>query len=127
MSQFPQIKNHQYNEMSFEDIEKIRERLATGNQTLGVNKRQLLLYLNQMDKKYSTPVKWLQYYCLAGIAVSIFTLFINWMISPFIFISALVAGSYSRRLAGQYIFRQCQEDKVFLKFALAVGLVTLEK
>ena len=127
MSQHPQIRNPQYNEMSFEDIEKIREKLAAGEQTLGVTKHQLLLYLNQMDKKYSNPVKWLQFYSFAGIAISVVMLFINWMTSPFLYASALVAGSYSRKLAGEYIFRQCQTDYVFLKFALAVGLVTLEK
>ena len=129
MSKYPDITEPKYHEMSFDQIDKIREKVATGKVGLFINESQLFLYLNQISqsepngKKYSLHLRWVQNVSIAAFVGTFIFLFINWKISPLLFIIAFVAQIYSRRLAKKYILRQCARDRVFLKFALGVGLV----
>ncbi|MBU4380737.1 hypothetical protein L6255_04425 [Candidatus Parcubacteria bacterium] len=122
MSNLPEIKNPKYHEMDFGEVEKIRESVASGNINLIIDDSKLLLYLNQMERKYSTQLKWIQNISVIGFVGMIVFIFINWTISPFLFVASIVVSMLNRKLAKKYILKQCSEDKVFLKFALAVGL-----
>lgn len=126
MSKYPEIKNPQFHEMSFEEADKIREKVASGKVGLFINENQLLLYLNQIEKKYSFWLRWIQNISIIGFMGTFVFIFINWKLSPIFFVIAVVAQIYNRKLARKYIFKQCGEDRVFLKFALGVGLVKLE-
>ena len=126
MSHYPEITTHQYHEMGLEQVEKVRQNVSSGKVGLFINETQLFLYLNQMEKKYSSQLKWIQNISIAGFIGTFVFIFINWKISPVLFVISIVAQIISRSLARKYIFRQCTEDRVFLKFALAVGLVKLQ-
>lgn len=127
MSQYPEIKNQEFHEMSFDEVDKIREKVASGKVGLMIKETELFLYLNQMDKKYSSKLKMIQNLSIIGFIGTFVFIFINWKLSPVIFIIAIVAHVYDRKLAREYIYRQCAEDRVFLKFALGVGLVKLQE
>ena len=111
--------------MSFEDVDKIRENVASGKTGLMIKDTELFLYLNQMEKKYSSKLKLIQNVSIIGFIGTFVFIFINWKLSPVLFIISIIAQVYSRKLARQYIYRQCAEDRVFLKFALGVGLVKI--
>ncbi len=126
MSKYPEITNPEYHEMSFDEVDKIREKIASDKAGLFINESQLLLYLNQMEKKYSSQLKWIQYVSIACFIGTFVFIFINWKISPVLFVIAIIAQICNRKLARRYIFKQCAEDRVFLKFALGVGLVKIQ-
>lgn len=125
MPSYPEIKNQEFHEMSFEDVDKIRENVASGKTGLMIKDTELFLYLNQMEKKYSSKLKLIQNVSIIGFIGTFVFIFINWKLSPVLFIISIIAQVYSRKLARQYIYRQCAEDRVFLKFALGVGLVKI--
>lgn len=125
MDHLPDIKNQEYHEMSFDDVDKIREKVASGKVGLMIKETELLLYLNQMEKKYSSTIKLIQYISIIAFLATFVFIFINWKLSPVLFIVAIIAHIYDRKLAREYIYRQCAQDRVFLKFALGVGLVKL--
>jgi ABC-type multidrug transport system fused ATPase/permease subunit len=127
MSQYPEIKNTEYHEMSFDDVDKIREKVASGKVGLLIKETELLLYLNQMEKKYSSKLRLIQNISIIGFVGTFVFIFINWKLSPLIFVISIIAHIYSRKLARQYIYKQCAEDRVFLKFALGVGLVKVQE
>ncbi len=132
MNKFPEITNLEYHEMTFEEINKIRDKLTSSKNIL-INESQLFLYLNQISqsepdgKKLSSTLRWVQNISILGFIGTFIFLFINWKISPLLFLISIIAQIYSRNLAKKYIFRQCTLDEVFLKFALGVGLVKLQK
>jgi|SRR3989344_6789837 len=126
MTKLPEIQSEKYNNMDYEEIDKIREKIASGKIELLLNDAQLFLYLNQMNKGYSFKLRMIQNISVIGFVAMFIVLFLDWRISPIIFIVAIISQIYSRKLAKQYIYKQCSEDRVFLKFALAVGLVRLK-
>jgi hypothetical protein len=123
----PKISNPEFDLMSFGEIDKIREKVASRKLLLLIKKTELFLYLNQMKKKYRLCLKVVQNFYLIGFPLSLVFIFINWKISPILFILSIIVQSCNRKLAKRFIFNQCVEDRVFLKFALAVGLVKLEE
>lgn len=127
MSQYPEIKNPQYHEMAFDEVDEIREKVASGKIELLIKETELFLYLNQMSKKHSFTLRMIQNAYIIGFISTFVILFINWKLSPILFILSIIANSYNRKLARQYIYKECTEDRVFLKFALGVGLVELQK
>lgn len=133
MNKYPEITNLEYHDMTFEGIERIRGKIAAGKTNILINESQLFLYLNQISqsepdgKKLSSTLRWVQNISIFGFIGTLVFLFINWKISPLLFLISIIAGIYSRNLAKKYIFRQCTLDRVFLKFALGVELVKLEK
>jgi len=127
MSQLPEIKNQKYHEMNFGEIDKIRDKIASGKTGLLVKETELFLYLNQINKNYGSNLKMIQNVSMLGFLGTFIFLFINWKLSPILFIVSIIAQVYSRKLAKEYIYKQCSEDRVFLRFALAVGLVRLQE
>lgn len=123
----PKISNPEFHLMSFEEIDKIREEVASGKLVLVIKENELFLYLNQMKKKFSLCLKMIQNFYLIAFPLSFVFIFINWKISPILFILSIIAQTYNRKLAKKFIFNLCIEDRVFLKFALAAGLVKLEE
>lgn len=124
MPTYPEITDSRYHDMSFDDVEKLREKLKVESALL-INDSQLLLYLNQLEKRYSTKIKMSQNISIFSFISAFIVIFINWKLSPIFFIMGIIAGQASRNLAKRFIYKQCLEDTVFLKFALAVGLVKL--
>ena len=123
---YPEIKFEKYHKMSFEEIDTIRTKIVSGEVGLLVNKLQSMAYLNQMFPKYSFTLKWLQNISIICFLGTFVVLFINWRVAPVIFIVAVVMSVLVNRLAPKFIFQQCKEDRVFLKFALATGLAKIE-
>jgi len=121
----PEISNPEYHLMSFEEIDEIRKKVAAGKLVVIIKENELFLYLNQMRKKYRLCLKIVQNFYFIGFPLSLLFLFINWKISPILFILSLIVHTCNRKLAKKFIFNQCVEDRVFLKFALAVGLLKL--
>lgn len=127
MSKYPEITNSEYHEMGFDELEKIRDNISSKKVGLFLNESQLLLYLNQMEKRYSFQLTWIQYLStLFFIGIFVF-IFINWKISPILFVIFYITHSLNRILARRYIIKQCSEDRVFLKFALSVGLAKIRE
>lgn len=52
MSNFPEIENYTYHNMSFSEIDEIRKKVISGEIALLVNNKRSMLYLNQMLPKY---------------------------------------------------------------------------
>lgn len=133
MSKYPEITNLEYHEMTFEEIDRIKEKIASGKTNILINESQLFLYLNQISqsepngKRLSSTLRWMQNISIFGFIGTFVFLFINWKISPLLFLISIITQIYNRNLAKKYIFRQCTLDRVFLKFALGVGLVKLQK
>lgn len=127
MSSLPEIKNQKYHEMSFSEIDAIREKLCSGEWGLYIKRTQSMLYLNQMAHKYSFRLKMVQNISIISLIATIVFLFINWKITPLLFIIGIASGVWVSKKSLEYIGKNCQEDRVFLKFALAVGLVELQK
>ncbi len=131
MSRYPKITNLEYHEMSFEEVDKIRDRIKSGRVNISINESQLFLYLNQISqsepdgKKLSNTLRWIQNVSILGFIGTFIFLFVNWKISVLLFIISIIFQIQSRNLAKKYIFRQCTLDRVFLKFALGVGLVKI--
>lgn len=126
MSKYPEITNPEYHKMSFENVEKIRKKVTLGEVEIFINETQLFLYLNQMEKKYSTRLRWIQNIFIVGFMGTLVFIFINWKFSPFLFLASIIAQIVGRNLAKKYIYKQCSDDKVFLKFALGEGLVKIQ-
>jgi len=81
-----------------------------------------------MDRKYSFRLKMMQNISIFSlIGMMIIFLFINWKFSPILFIIGIASGIWVKKKSFEYIGRNCQEDRAFLKFALAVGLVEIQK
>jgi len=123
----PEIRNPEYDLMSFEEIDEIRKKVAAGKLVVIIKENELFLYLNQMRKKYRLCLKVVQNSYFIGFPLSLLFLFINWKISPILFILSIIVQICNRKLAKKFIFNQCVEDRVFLKFALAVGLLKLRE
>lgn len=122
----PKIVSEHYHNASPQEINELREKYAQGKIPLILNETQLYLYLNQMDKKYSFRIKWIQNISIIGIIATVVFIFINWKLTPILLISTIIIGIYNRKLARKYILNQCASDNVFFRFALAVGLVKLQ-
>ena len=86
-----------------------------------------MLYLNQMLPKYRFILKRLQDASYVGLIGTIVFLFIHWKISVFLFPISIFAGIFVSKKALTYIAKYCMEDRAFLKFALAVGLVEIQE
>jgi len=126
MNSYPIIVNEKYNQMGFSEIDKIREKIVSGQIVLTIKKEQSMLYLNQMLPKYKFILKSIQNFSILGLLGSIIFLFINWKISIVLFPISILANIFVSKKALNYIIRNCGEDRVFLKFALSVGLAELK-
>lgn len=122
-----QIKNATYHEMSFSDIDKIREEIQDGKLTLLINSLQLMLYLNQMKKSYAFILKRSQELQIVGFLGGFIFVFLNWKIALLIFLLTIIYSVFQGWLPFYFIRRNCLEDRVFLKFALATELVKVVK
>jgi len=122
-----QIKNANYHEMSLSDIDKIREDIQGGKLILLINSVQLMLYLNQMKKSYAFVLKRTQELQILGFLAGIVFIFLNWKVALLIFFLTIVYSVFQSRLPFFFIRKNCLEDRVFLKFALATELVKVVK
>ena len=113
--------------MSFGEVDRIREKIKSGELGVNIKQTQLMLYLNQMSKKHSFILKMTQNASIISFVFMIVFIFVNWRLTLLFFIIAIVSGILVNKLANKYIFEECRDDRVFLKFALATGLVELKK
>ncbi len=113
--------------MNFSDIDIIRAKIACGEVGLVIKRKQKMLYLNQILPKYRFILKRLQDAAYVGLISTILFLFIHWKISVFLLPISIFAGIFVSRKALTYIAKNCLEDRGFLKFALAVGLVEIQE
>lgn len=122
-----QIKNARYHEMSFADIDKIGKDIQNGKLILLINSVQLLLYLNQMKKSYAFVLKRSQELQIIGFLAGVVFIFLNWKVALLIFLLTIIYSVFQSRLPFYFIRKNCLEDWVFLKFALATELVKVVK
>ncbi len=122
-----QIKNAKYHEMSFSEIDKIREGIQNGKLILLINSVQLMLYLNQMKKSYAFILKRSQDLQIVGFLAGFIFIFLNWKVALLIFLITIIYSVFQSRLPFHFIRKNCLEDRVFLKFALATELVKVIK
>jgi len=122
-----EIKNTQYHEMPFSDIDKIRKDIHDGKLILLINSVQLMLYLNQMKKSYAFILRRSQDLQIGSFLVGVVFIFLNWKIAILIFLLAIIYSVFQSRLPFYFIRKNCLEDRVFLKFALATELVKVTK
>ena len=122
-----EIKNTQYHEMPFSDIDKIRKDIQDGKLILLINSVQLMLYLNQMKKSYAFILRRSQDLQIGSFLVGVVFIFLNWKIAILIFLLAIIYSVFQSRLPFYFIRKNCLEDRVFLKFALATELVKVTK
>jgi len=127
MKTYPKIVNEKYHQMSFSDIDIIRKKIISGELALIIKRQQTMLYLNQMLPKYKFVLKRVQDVSFLGFVGVVVFLFINWKISAFLLPISIVAGIFVSKKALTYIAKNCMEDRAFLKFALAVGLVEIQE
>lgn len=127
MNSYPEIKTPKYHEMSFGETDKVRERIKSGNLSLKIKQIELMFYLNQMSKKHSFILKMTQNVSIISFICMVVFIFINWKLSPVFLVIAVLSGILVNKLANNYIFEECKEDRVFLRFALATGLVKIEE
>ena len=122
-----QIKNARYHEMSFADIDKIGEDIQDGKLILLINSVQLMLYLNQMKKSYAFVLKRSQELQIIGFLAGVVSIFLNWKVALIIFLLTIIYSVFQSRLSFYFLRKNCLEDRVFLKFALATELVKVVK
>jgi len=122
-----QIKNAKYHEMSFSEIDKIKEDILDGKLILLINSVQLMLYLNQMKKSYAFVLKRSQELQILGFLAGVVSIFLNWKVALIIFLLTIIYSVFQSRLPFYFIRKNCLEDRVFLKFALATELVKVVK
>jgi len=122
-----QIKNAKYHEMSFSDIDNIREDIQDCKLILLINSLQLMLYLNQMKKSYAFVLKRSQELQIVGFIAGFIFIFLNWKVALLIFFLTIVYSVFQSRLPFYFIRKNCLEDRVFLKFALTTELVKVIK
>lgn len=125
MKTYPQIVNQKYHQMSFSDIDIIRKKIISGEVGLLINRQQKMLYLNQMLPKYRFVLKRVQDGSYLGFIGTVVFLFVNWRVSVFLLLISIFASIFVSKKALTYIAKNCMEDRAFLKFALAVGLVEI--
>lgn len=113
--------------MSFSDIDIIRSKIVSGEVGLVIKRQQKMLYLNQMLPQYRFILKRVQDASYIGLIGTIIFLFINWKISALFLPISIFAGIFVSKKALTYIAKNCMEDRAFLKFALAVGLVEIQE
>lgn len=122
-----QIRDAKYHEMSFSDIDEIRKDIRDGKLILLINSVQLMLYLNQMKKSYAFILKRSQDLQIGGFLLGIFLLFLNWQAAILVLLLTIIYSIFQSRLPFYLIRKNCMEDRVFLKFALATELVKIVK
>jgi hypothetical protein len=127
MKTYPKIVNEKYQQMNFSDIDVVRKKIISGEIRLIIKRQQKMLYLNQMLPKYRFILKRVQDFSFLGFAGVVVFLFINWKISALLLPISIAAGIFVSKKALTYIAKNCMEDRAFLKFALAVGLVELQE
>ena len=127
MKTYPKIVNEKYHQMNFSDIDIIREKIISGEIGLIIKRQQKMLYLNQMLPKYRFVLKRVQDFSFLGFVGVVVFLFINWKISALLLPISIAAGIFVSKKALTYIAKNCMEDRAFLKFALAVGLVEIQE
>ena len=121
------IENIKYHNMSFGDIDKIIRDVNDGKLILLINSVQLMLYLNQMKKSYAFILTRSQELQIVLFLVGILFFFFNWKLAILILFLAIVFSVFQGRLPFYFIRKNCLEDRVFMKFALATELVKVRK
>ena len=127
MKTYPQIVNEKYHQMSFSEIDKIREKIISGQVGLRIKRQQKMLYLNQMLPKYRFILKRVQDVSFLAFIGTVVFLFFNWKFSVVLLVIGITAGVFVSKKALTYIAQNCMEDRAFLKFALGVGLVEIQE
>lgn len=127
MRTHPKIVNEKYHDMAFSDIDIIRNKIISGEIGLIIKRQQKMLYLNQMLPKYRIILKRVQDLSFLGLIATVIFLFLNWKVSVILFPVSIAAGIFVSKKGLTYIAKNCMEDRVFLKFALAVGLVEIQQ
>ena len=124
---FPQIKNNHYHNISWDEIKLLQKDIIDGKYNLLIKKTQLMLYLNQMNPLYKKKLILIQNLSILFFIISIIFIFFNLLISLFSFLIFISLSFLNQKEAIKLIYKNCVEDYVFLRFALSVGLVSLEK
>lgn len=122
----PEILNREVHDMNWVEIDEIRKKIISKEIYIAINQLELLASLNQMTKKHSFRLKTIQNTQIIIFIAGFIFLFINWKVAIVFFVAGYFSGSLLKKKAVNYIVEECEEDRVFLKYALATGLATVD-
>lgn len=126
----PKIVNEQYHNASFQEIEEIQEQYVQGKLTFAVDKSLAVAVASSknMPGNYRVAMKFwffIQVLCMIGAIIAFFV--IHWIAGIGLFLTGLIIRSANNKSAGQNVIEVAKEDRVFLKYALAIGLIEVRK
>ena len=113
--------------MSWYEIKSLQNDIVNGKYNLLIKKTQLMLYLNQMNPSYKRKLVLIQNLSILFFIGFIILIFFNLLLSLLSFLTFIFLSILNQKEANKLIYKNCIEDYVFLKFALSVELVSLEK
>lgn len=124
------IVNEHYHNAGFQEIEEIQVQYAQGKLTFAVDKSLAVAVANSknMPGNYRAAMRFwffVQMACMIGAIIAFFV--IHWIAGVGLFITGLIIRSANNKSAGQNVIEVAKEDRVFLKYALATGLIEVRK
>jgi hypothetical protein len=126
----PKIVNEHYHNASFQEIEDIQAQYVQGKVTFAVDKKLAVVVANSksMPGNYRAAMKFwffVQMACMIGAIIAFFV--VHWIAGVGLFLTGLVIRSANNKSAGQNVIEVAKENRVFLKYALAIGLIEVRK
>lgn len=124
------IVNEHFHNASFQEIDEIKEKYAQGKLTFAVDKKLAVSVANSksMPGNYRAAMKFwflIQLACFIGAVIVFFT--VHWIAGIGLFLTGLFVRSANNKSAAQNIIEVAKEDRVFLKYALAIGLIEIRE
>lgn len=126
----PRIVNEHFHSASFQEIDDIKDKYVQGKLTFAVDKKLAVSVANSknMPGNYRAAMKFwflIQLACFIGAIIVFFT--IHWIAGIGLFLAGLMVRSANNKSAGQHIIEVAKKDRVFLKYALAIGLIEIRE
>lgn len=126
----PKIVNEHFHNASFQEIDAIKEKYAQGKLTFAVDKKLAVSVANSksMPGNYRAAMKFwflVQLACFIGAIIVFFT--VHWIAGIGLFLMGLVVRSANNKSAAQNVIEVSKQDRVFLKYALAIGLIEIRE
>jgi hypothetical protein len=124
------IVNEHFHNASFQEIDDIKDKYVQGKLTFAVDKKLAVSVANSknMPGNYRAAMKFwflIQLACFIGALIVFFT--VHWIAGIGLFLTGLMIRSANNKSAGQHVIEVAKDDRVFLKYALAIGLIEIRE
>ena len=114
-----------FNDMSLEKIDEIRENLRLRKGGLAVNQQILFKHTAALPPGKRTGVLIAGWGPIVLFPFAPVLYFYEWKLALFTIFLCIFWVGMGRKFAQMVVLKQCYDDSAFLKFALSVGLVKL--